>query len=209
MGGAMLYFRDAGRLRADGLGRRSACSPTLSGDERHRHRRLHDRVSRQKDELGLANGIQDRPLSRRHARVGLRADGLRNGSAGAARLRFRPACSSRWRSACLTAPPRARAHDAARQCRRRARGARAIAAGRWPSSRASCLGVLWLIDGTTKWSERIAAFWIYAVVGVALAAALVAVIGRLQDRRTAAAAARIAAAPRRWRRSSAGRCSGR
>jgi hypothetical protein len=24
------------------------------------------------------------------------------------------------------------------------------------------LGVLWLIDGTTKWSERIAAFWVYA-----------------------------------------------
>jgi hypothetical protein len=68
------------------------------------------------------------------------------------------------------------------------------------------LGVLWLIDGTTKWSERIAAFWVYAVVGVALA------VGCCRDRpaadrRTAAAAAIAPNSPVEALVS--GRCSGR
>ncbi len=50
------------------------------------------------------------------------------------------------------------------------------------------LGVLWLVDGTTKWSTSIGGFWAYAVVGAALATALVAFAGR--------AARRPAAAPR-------------
>jgi PAT family beta-lactamase induction signal transducer AmpG len=40
------------------------------------------------------------------------------------------------------------------------------------------LGVLWLIDGTTMWSKHITGFWAYAVVGAALAVALVAFAGR-------------------------------
>ena len=42
------------------------------------------------------------------------------------------------------------------------------------------LGVLWLIDGTTKWSQRISNFWIYAAIGAALVALIVAAIGRAQ-----------------------------
>jgi len=40
------------------------------------------------------------------------------------------------------------------------------------------LGVLWLVDTTTKWSLHIAGFWVYAAVGAALAVALVALAGR-------------------------------
>jgi PAT family beta-lactamase induction signal transducer AmpG len=40
------------------------------------------------------------------------------------------------------------------------------------------LGVLWLIDGATRWSARSQGFWGYAVAGVALAVALLAVAGR-------------------------------
>ena len=55
------------------------------------------------------------------------------------------------------------------------------------------LGVLWLIDGTTKWSVQVAGFWVYAVVGATLAVAFVALFGRLQ-RRSAAASASISRA---------------
>jgi PAT family beta-lactamase induction signal transducer AmpG len=57
------------------------------------------------------------------------------------------------------------------------------------------LGVLWLIDGTTKWSTRLAAFWIYAVVGAALAVALIAFAGRSVGRAAAAASTRSHTAP--------------
>ena len=40
------------------------------------------------------------------------------------------------------------------------------------------LGVLWLIDGTTKWSARVAGFWAYAGAAAALAVGLVALVGR-------------------------------
>jgi PAT family beta-lactamase induction signal transducer AmpG len=40
------------------------------------------------------------------------------------------------------------------------------------------LGVLWLVDTTTKWSLHIAGFWVYAAVGAVLTVALVALAGR-------------------------------
>jgi PAT family beta-lactamase induction signal transducer AmpG len=40
------------------------------------------------------------------------------------------------------------------------------------------LGVLWLIDGTTRWSARVPWFWGYALAGAGVAIALVAVAGR-------------------------------
>ncbi len=57
------------------------------------------------------------------------------------------------------------------------------------------LGVLWLIDGTTQWSNRIAGFWSYAAAGMALALALVVVAGRGASRPKAAVDNRPRPAP--------------
>ena len=43
---------------------------------------------------------------------------------------------------------------------------------------AFALGVVWLVDGATKWSSRVPGFWGYAAAGVALVVALAAVAGR-------------------------------
>ena len=43
---------------------------------------------------------------------------------------------------------------------------------------AFALGVVWLIDGATRWSSRVPQFWIWAAVGAALLVALVALLGR-------------------------------
>ena len=139
------------------------------------------------DELGLANGIRIGLY-----RVGMLASGFvlmasewlgwPGAFALSAGVFFALAV------ACLTAPrerprttPRGSVH-AELAALARSPQALAVVAG-------FVLGVLWLVDGTTKWSERITAFWIYAVVGVALAVGLVALIGRLQERRKVAAAA--------------------
>ena len=124
MGGAMLYFAMQVGFGPDGLARDRRVHRAL-GDERHRDRRLHDRVSR----AGRARARQrdtDRPLSRRNARVRVRADGL-----GMARLARRVRAFGRRVLRAGGGLPhraaRAAAHDAARQRARRVRGARAIA----------------------------------------------------------------------------------
>jgi PAT family beta-lactamase induction signal transducer AmpG len=43
---------------------------------------------------------------------------------------------------------------------------------------AFALGVVWLVDGATRWSSRVPGFWGYAAAGVALLVALAAVAGR-------------------------------
>ncbi len=43
---------------------------------------------------------------------------------------------------------------------------------------AFALGVVWLVDGATRWSSRVPGFWGYAAVGVALLVALAAMAGR-------------------------------
>ena len=40
------------------------------------------------------------------------------------------------------------------------------------------LGVVWLVDQTTKWSAAVPGFWLFAAAGAALVAALVALMGR-------------------------------
>jgi len=138
------------------------------------------------DELGLANGIRIGLY-----RVGMLASGFvlmasewlgwPGAFALSAGMFFALAV------ACLCAPrerprttPRGSVHAELAALARSPRALAAVAG--------FVLGVLWLIDGTTKWSERIAAFWVYAVAGAALAVGLVVVIGRLQDRRKAAPA---------------------
>ena len=117
-------LRDAGRLRTDGMARDRRVHGAL-GDERRRDRRLHDRVSRQ----GRARARQrhtDRPLSRRHARLRIRADGLRMARlARCVRARGRRVLRAGGRLPLRSS--RAGAHDAARQRARRARGAGALA----------------------------------------------------------------------------------
>lgn len=44
------------------------------------------------------------------------------------------------------------------------------------------LGVVWLIDATTKWSSRIEGFWLYAAAAAAAAAGLVALAGSMLGR---------------------------
>ncbi len=125
-----------------------------------------------KDELGLANGIRIGLY-----RVGMLASGFvlmasewlgwHGAFVLAAGVFFVLA------AACLIAPrerlrttPRGSVH-AELAALARSPYALAVLAG-------FVLGVLWLIDGTTKWSARIAGFWVYAVAGAALAVALVA-----------------------------------
>jgi PAT family beta-lactamase induction signal transducer AmpG len=43
---------------------------------------------------------------------------------------------------------------------------------------AFALGVVWLVDGATRWSSRVPGFWGYAAAGVALLVALAAMAGR-------------------------------
>jgi PAT family beta-lactamase induction signal transducer AmpG len=50
------------------------------------------------------------------------------------------------------------------------------------------LAVVWLVDGTTKWSAAVPGFWAYAVAGAVLAAALVVAAGRSVGRAPAAGA---------------------
>ncbi len=59
------------------------------------------------------------------------------------------------------------------------------------------LGVLWLIDGTTRWSQRIDNFWVYAAIGATLVAAVIAAIGRAlrAPEPAAATSATLASAP--------------
>ena len=140
------------------------------------------------DELGLANGIRIGLY-----RVGMLASGFvlmasewlgwPGAFALSAGVFFALAL------ACLTAPrerprttPRGSVHAELAALARSPHALFAVAA--------FVLGVLWLIDGTTKWSARFAAFWVYAVVGVALAAALVAMFGRMRGRRVPAASTR-------------------
>jgi len=47
---------------------------------------------------------------------------------------------------------------------------------------AFAFGVVWLVDGATKWSSRIPGFWGYAAGGAALLTALVALAGRMSPR---------------------------
>jgi PAT family beta-lactamase induction signal transducer AmpG len=119
------------------------------------------------DELGLANGIRIGLY-----RVGMLASGfvlMASGWLGwpgafalSAGVFFALAV------ACLSAP-----RERPRTTPRGSVRAELAALARSPQALAAVagfmLGVLWLIDGTTRWSERIAAFWVYAVAGVALA----------------------------------------
>jgi PAT family beta-lactamase induction signal transducer AmpG len=41
------------------------------------------------------------------------------------------------------------------------------------------LGVVWLVDGATKWSSRVDGFWVYATAGAVLLSGLAAVAGRM------------------------------
>src|SRR4029453_252890 len=123
-----------------------------------------------KDELGLANGIRIGLY-----RVGMLASGFvlmasqwlgwPGAFALSAGVFFALAV------ACLAAP-----RERPRTTPRGSVHAELAALARSPQALAVVAGfvlsVLWLIDGTTKWSERIAAFWIYAVAGVALAVGL-------------------------------------
>ena len=158
------------------------------------------------DELGLANGIRIGLY-----RVGMLASGFvlmasewlgwHGAFVLAAGVFFVLA------AACLVAP-----RERARTTPRGSVHAEFAALSRSPYAlailAAFVLGVLWLIDGTTKWSERVAGFWLYAVVGALVAVVLVALLGRVPARQS------VAAAPFRRRRvlrksSSAARCSGR
>ncbi len=118
-------FRGPGRLRACGLDRDRRVHGAL-GDERHRSRRLHDRVSRQ-GRAGPCQRDPHRPLSRGHARLRLRVDGFR--LAGLAR-RIRARCRRflRARRSVPLRAGRAPADHAARQRPRRAGRARPLAA---------------------------------------------------------------------------------
>ena len=138
----------------------------------------------EKDELGLANGIRIGLY-----RVGMLASGFvlmasewlgwRGAFALSAGVFFALAVG------CLLAP-----RERPRTTPPGDVGAELAALARSPFAlaiiAAFVLGVLWLIDGTTKWSERIANFWIYAFAGAAFVAALLAMLGRMQDRRFAA-----------------------
>ena len=132
-----------------------------------------------KDELGLANGIRIGMY-----RVGMLASGF-------------ILMASEWlgwhgafvlsagvffvlAAACLFAP---RERD--RMTPRGDLGAELAALARSPLAlavvAAFALGVVWLIEGTTKWSERIPNFWVYACLGAVLIAGLVALTGRLHE----------------------------
>ena len=146
-----------------------------------------------KDELGLANGIRIGLY-----RVGMLASGFvlmasewlgwRGAFALAAGMFFALAV------ACLIAP-----RERARTTPRGNVRAELVALARSPYALAALagflLGVLWLIDGTTKWSARIAEFWVYAAVGAAVAAALVALAGRSIGRSPGAAVPAARTAP--------------
>jgi PAT family beta-lactamase induction signal transducer AmpG len=132
----------------------------------------------EKDELGLANGIRIGLY-----RVGMLASGFvlmasewlgwRGAFMLSAGVFFVLA------AACLFAP-----RERPRMTPRGNIGAELAVLARSPLALAIVagfvLGVVWLIDGTTKWSEKIANFWVYAGLASALVAGLVAVMGRLQ-----------------------------
>ena len=140
------------------------------GDERRRDRRLHDRALVE----GRARVRQrhtHRPVPRRHARVGrllMASDAL--GWSGAFVLRRRSSSSALAVGRLVAPRERARSKSArpfAAELATLARSpyALAVLAG-------FVLGVLWLIDGTTKWSARMPGFWAYAAGGaLALAGA--------------------------------------
>ena len=146
----------------------------------------------EKDELGLANGIRIGLY-----RVGMLASGFvlmasewlgwRGAFMLSAGVFFVLA------AACLFAP-----RERERMTPRGNIGAELAALVRSPLALAIVavfvLGVVWLIDGTTKWSERVANFWVYAILGAALVAGLVAVMGRWQGRRAADASGNTTAA---------------
>jgi PAT family beta-lactamase induction signal transducer AmpG len=138
----------------------------------------------EKDELGLANGIRIGLY-----RVGMLASGFvlmasdwlgwHGAFVLAAAVFFVLA------AACLIAP-----RERSRTTLRGSARAEFAALARSPYALAVlagfALGVLWLIDGTTNLSTRIAGFWAYAVVGATLAVALIAFAGRSLARPTAA-----------------------
>ena len=138
----------------------------------------------EKDELGLANGIRIGLY-----RVGMLASGFvlmasewlgwRGAFMLSAGVFFVLA------AACLFAP-----RERERMTPRGNIGAELAALARSPLAlaivAAFVLGVVWLIDGTTKWSARIANFWVYACIGAALVAGAVAAMGRLQAGKTPA-----------------------
>jgi PAT family beta-lactamase induction signal transducer AmpG len=145
----------------------------------------------EKDELGLANGIRIGLY-----RVGMLASGFVlmasdwlgwHGAFGLAAVIFFVLAA-----ACLIAP-RERSRLAPRGSVRaelatlaRSPYALAVLAG-------FALGVLWLVDATTRWSLHVAGFWAYAIVGAALAVALVVLAGRSAGRKPGVA--EIAAGP--------------
>jgi PAT family beta-lactamase induction signal transducer AmpG len=146
-----------------------------------------------RDELGLANGIRIGLY-----RVGMLASGFVlmasdwlgwHGAFGLAAAVFFALAA-----ACLLAP-----RERARTMPRGSVRAEVAVLARSPRALAMLagfgLGVLWLIDGTTKWSAGSEAFWAYAAAGVALAVALVAFAGRMTGRRTPAAGAAAHPAP--------------
>jgi PAT family beta-lactamase induction signal transducer AmpG len=147
----------------------------------------------EKDQLGLANGIRIGLY-----RVGMLASGFvliasewlgwRGAFVLAATVFFVLA------AACLIAP-----RERLRTTPRGSVRAELVALARSPYAlavlAAFVLGVLWLIDGTTNWSSRFTAFWVYAVVGAALAVALIACMGRSVERATAAAGTASHTAP--------------
>jgi PAT family beta-lactamase induction signal transducer AmpG len=130
-----------------------------------------------KDELGLANGIRIGLY-----RVGMLASGFvlmasewlgwRGAFMVAGGVFFALA------AACLLAP-----RERLRTTPRGSVRAEFAALARSPYAlailAAFMLGVVWLIDGTTRWSSRIEGFWLYAVAAAAAAAGLVALAGRM------------------------------
>ena len=141
----------------------------------------------QKEELGLANGIRIGLY-----RVGMLASGFvlmasawlgwQGAFVLAAAVFFALA------AICLCAPPE-HARTAQRGSARAELGALAQSPVALAVIVAFALGVLWLIDDTTKWSARVTGFWAYAAFAAVLAIALIAAAGRAAARASARAAA--------------------
>ena len=130
----------------------------------------------EKDELGLANGIRIGLY-----RVGMLASGFvlmaSDWLSWPGAFLLAAAVLFVLAAACLVAP-----RERSRATPRGSVRAEFVALARSPYALAVLagfgLGVLWLIDGTTNLSRRIAGFWAYAVVGVTLAVTLVVFTGR-------------------------------
>lgn len=129
-----------------------------------------------KRELGLANGVRIGLY-----RVGMLATGFLlalSDALGWAGVFVLAAVTFFGLAAACLAAPRERAIVVDRATLRAELGALAHTPFALATLAGFALGSVWLVDQTTKWSERIAGFWLYAAAGALALAAVVALAGR-------------------------------